>query len=305
MFSLYKLEIFSQVAKAGSFSKAAQQLLMTQSGVSQHVQDLERALGAPLFVRGGRGVTLSPAGETLLHYADKITQLAHEAEQRIIEQTQQLRQLRLGVTPGVSNYLLPNCAQQFAEAVPNATLSVVTDTTPNLAAQLLQNRLDLAILEGELPTLRGVEAMHITPIVDVPQVVVIGAKHAWWGRPSIVLRDLHKQPMVTRQAHSHTRLWLERLFAAQQVQPRIIAEFDNPESIKRAVMAGAALAILPIYAVKAELEGRLLRRLEVTDAQLQRTLYLAQSPALDQAMSGMFVQCLSKLCAVLRPEDVV
>jgi DNA-binding transcriptional LysR family regulator len=299
MFSLYKLEIFSHVAKVGSFSKAAQALLMTQSGVSQHVQDLERTLGTSLFIRGGRGVTLSPAGETLLEYANKITHLAHEAEQRIIEQAQYQRQLRLGVTPGVSNYLLPSCAQQFAEVLPNATLSVVTDTTPALVAQVLQNRLDLAILEGELKTLRGVDKLSITPIVEVPQVVVIGPKHTWWQRQYITLSDLNKQAMVMRQPHSHTRLWIEHIFAAQSIQPHIIAEFDNPESIKRAVMAGTACTILPIYAVQVEIERGLLHRLDVTDARLLRTLHLAQSSSVDQAMAAIFVQCLAKLCAVL------
>ena len=66
MLDLYKLHIFTLVAREGSFSAAAQRLLMTQSGVSQHIQDLEHALGTALFVRGRRGVALTPAGEAFI-----------------------------------------------------------------------------------------------------------------------------------------------------------------------------------------------------------------------------------------------
>ena len=87
MLNLYKLEIFALVAKSGSFSRAAEQLLLTQPAVSQHVQDLEASVGAPLFVRGRRGATLTPAGEKLLDYTQRIFALVAEAENAVTDVT--------------------------------------------------------------------------------------------------------------------------------------------------------------------------------------------------------------------------
>lgn len=83
MLNLYKLEIFATVVQTGSFSAAAERLLMTQPAVSQHIQDLEASLGARLFQRGRRGVTLTPAGETLHSYTQEILRLLAEAENAV------------------------------------------------------------------------------------------------------------------------------------------------------------------------------------------------------------------------------
>ena len=85
MLNLYKLEIFAIAAQTGSFSAAAERLLMTQPAVSQHIQDLEASLGAKLFARGRRGVTLTPAGETLHRYTQEILRLLAEAENAVTD----------------------------------------------------------------------------------------------------------------------------------------------------------------------------------------------------------------------------
>ena len=108
MLDLHKLEIFLRVVREGSFSRAAESLLMTQPAVSQHIADLEAQLGATLFSRARRGVILTTEGETLHGYALQILRLLAEAENAVTDVRKlSSAQLAIGATPGLSSYLLP------------------------------------------------------------------------------------------------------------------------------------------------------------------------------------------------------
>lgn len=271
---LYKLEIFARVAEAGSLSQAAELLRMTQSGVSQHVKALEDGLGTTLFERGRRGVRLTAAGRRLYDYSEAIFRLVGEAELAVTD-VSGLRdgQLTIGATPGVSAYLLPGWAQRFGQRYPNLTVTAHTGITPAIIAELRGGRLDLALIEGELDVAAVVD-LRVQPLQEFDQYAVVGPKHAWWGRDEVALGELAGQPMVMRQAASQTRLWLDQALREQGLAPRVVAELDSPESIKRMVMLGASLTILPLYAVRDEQERGLLRALPIAGRPLRRTLRL-------------------------------
>jgi len=274
MLNLYKLEIFAIVVQSGSFSAAADRLLLTQPAVSQHIQDLEAALGARLFDRGRRGVTLTPAGEKLHDYTRSILRLVAEAEAAVTDVTQLASgELTTVATPGVSVYLLPDWVQAFREEYPNLSVQVQTSTTPQIVAQLQSGKADVGLIEGELEEIdtAGIGALALE---EVEQLIVVGPAHPWWNRASIVCADLNGQNFVMRQRTSQTRLWLDSRFRAAGTTIQVVAEFDNVESIKRAVSKNMGVSILPGYAIAAEVESGMLRGLAVTDKPLCRTLKL-------------------------------
>lgn len=272
MLNLYKLEIFVTVVQAGSFSAAAERLLMTQPAVSQHVQDLEAGLGTQLFTRGRRGVTLTPAGETLYEYTRAIFRLVAEAENAVTD-VQHLASghITVGATPGVSVYLLPDWVQLFRAEFPNLTVSVQTSTTPQIVTDLASGRLDLGFVEGELEATDEAR-LGVQPLEEVEQLVVVGPRHPWWGKETVSLAALSGQSFVMRQRSSQTRIWLDELLLRHNVRYHISAEFDNMESIKRAVLNGAGITILPEYAVRAEVELGRLQILKIAEHPFQRTL---------------------------------
>lgn len=274
MLNLYKLEIFSLVVQTGSFSAAADRLLLTQPAVSQHIQDLEAALGTRLFDRGRRGVTLTAAGETLHGYTRQILRLVAEAEVAVTDVTQLAEgQVTLAATPGVSVYYLPDWIQAFRAAHPNLNIHSQTSITPEIVAALGEGQIDIGLVEGELGPLDR-EAVAVQELEVVEQYVVVGPSHAWWGRESLVCADLNGQSFVMRQRNSQSRLWLDSRFQAAGTVVKIAAEFDNVESIKRAVAKGMGISVLPGYAIAAEVEAGVLRGLRVTDKPMQRTLKL-------------------------------
>lgn len=271
MFDLYKLQIFAQVAQAGSFSGAAERLLMSQPAVSQHMKELEAMLGVQLFRRGRRGVTLTAEGRTLLDYAQRIFALAAEAESAVLNVVNLAGgQINLGATPGVSAYLLPDWIRDFHERYPQVVITAQTATTPAIAAQLAARLLDLGFVEGDLEASDSAR-LEAEILCEVPQYVLVGPKHPFWTCASVNLRELDGQAFVMRQAGSQSRLWLDQVLEAHGARPRIAAELDNPEAIKRSVIGGATIGVLPAYAVRAELQSGLLRALP-TDVPLARAL---------------------------------
>lgn len=292
MLSLYKLEIFNTVAMEGSFSRAAGRLLLSQPAVSQHMRDLESGLNKALFLRTHRGVTLTPAGETLLDYTHCILRLVAEAEQALTGLDAITEgNLALGATPAASVYLLPAWIQTFHQRFPGLGVLLRTDTTHNLAGDVLSGKLDLAFIEGELqaePPLKtlGLQAIEL--------FVVVGAGHIWWDLEQVSMRALDGQPFITRPRGSQTRAWIDQVLQQHGIAPRVIAEFDNPEAIKQAVASGMGVAILPDLAL-AEEKGPRLRAVPIAERDLRRTLKLVwNDDALLKPVSRAFLAQLGE-----------
>lgn len=274
MLNLYKLEIFSLVSESGSFSRAAERLLMTQPGVSQHIQDLEASLGAQLFDRGRRGVKLTPSGETLYTYTHQIFALLAAAENAVTDVGQLASgQVNLGATPGLSIYLLTDAMQSFRDHYPKLTINLETSITPQIIKDLLDGRMDIGLIEGELAT-DADTYLGIHLLEEIEQFVVVGQKHPFWSRSTVTLEELDGQTMIMRQRNSQTRIWLDQMLQQHAVRPRVGAEFDNIESIKRAVIMGNGLTILPEYAIHTEQGFGVLRNIPIEHQPLVRTLKL-------------------------------
>ncbi|MEZ4726464.1 MAG: LysR family transcriptional regulator [Caldilineaceae bacterium] len=274
MLDLHKLNIFLHVTRAGSFNRAAEGLLMSQSAVSQHIQDLEAGLGAILFERGRRGVEMTQAGQTLHEYALHIFQMIAEAENAVTDVRKlPSGQITIGATPGVGVYLLPDAIQSFRQHFPKLTVILQTGITSQIITDLHAERLDFGFVEGELDAASD-QRLSIKVLEEVEQLVVVGRKHPWWSRDQIAIEELNGQSFIMRQAGSHTRIWLERKLREYKIDPKISGEFDNVESMKRMVTLGFCLAIFPAYVVQEEVKAGIVHALPLQGAPLQRTLKL-------------------------------
>jgi DNA-binding transcriptional LysR family regulator len=277
MLSLYKLEIFNLVVQEGSFSGAAERLYLTQPAVSQHMRALEAALGTRLFKRGRRGIQLTPAGEMLRDYTRCILRLVAEAESTITNvDLLSSGQIRIGATPGAGVYLLPEWIRSFQNRYPHLSVSLITDVTAQVAAGILNHSLDLGFVEGEPDSNDRLEQMVLQ---EFSQFVVIRKGHPWCGEVSVPIAALNGQPFITRSRRSQTRSWLDQLLNRHGIVLNIVAEFDNPEAIKQAVLSGMGITIMPEYAIRHEQRFGMMRALPVQDVDLKRTLKLIWNKA--------------------------
>lgn len=275
MLSLHKLEIFAQVYRLGSFSAAAEQLLMSQPAVSKHIQDLEAGLGTKLFERSGaRGVSPTDDAKDLYDYTCRILKLVAEAENKITKVENIISgKITLSVTQGVGSYFIPTWLQSFGNKYPNLTAALRTGTTPHVVEDVLTESAQLGFVEGEIDTIDDVRLSSIS-LMHSDMVIVVGKRHAWWGKQTVPIAALDKQAFISRQRKSRTRTWADSIFTRYGVQPRIVAEFDNTASIKTSVSSGLGITILPAYTLQHELELGILHAVQLEDVPLKREIRL-------------------------------
>ncbi|MEM7132244.1 MAG: LysR family transcriptional regulator [Chloroflexota bacterium] len=279
MLDFHKLDVFLKVIETGSFSRAGEALLITQSAVSHHMRDLETQLGTSLFKRGPRGVTLTTSGELLNEYVLKITTLVAEAERAVTNVANiKEEEVKVGATPGVSAYLLPDCIVLFRQEYPNLLVTMQTDTSQQVIHLLNESQVDLGIIEGELEQ-NQVPGLKVQALHQIEQKVIVGKNHLWWDRAIIELAELNDQEFVMRQPSSQTRIWLDSELKQHGIQPHVTTVFDNVDSIKRAVVRGQCLTVMPAYAVQDELEQGTAQALSIEGQPLQRTLKLVWKEA--------------------------
>jgi DNA-binding transcriptional LysR family regulator len=274
MLDLHKLQIFSLVVIEGSFSAAAEKLHITQSAVSQHMKELEAGLGQQLFERGWRGVSLTAHGRVLADYAMKILDLVAMAENALTNvEGITSGQVRIGATPGIGVYLAPYWVQRFRSRYPHLMAIVQTGVTAQIAADMLDRRVDIGIIEGELDDFQENRLAYLE-LETVEQRVIVGPNHAFWGAKAIQIAELDQQRIIVRQPNSQSRIWLDHLLRQYQIEPFIVTEFDNIESMKRAVAVGTCLTVLPPYVVQNEIQQQTLHAIPVEDAPFTRSLKL-------------------------------
>ncbi len=272
MLNLHKLNVFATIADTGSFTAAADQLYLTQSAVSQHIRDLEAQLGTELFVRGRSGATLTDAGETLLDYARRLLWLMAEAESAVTDVAHLSdAQLHLGATSTAAVYLLPQWVRRFRQDYPSLRVALQTEPADAIVQALLADQIDLGFVEGawgETPRL------HHLPLQDSELKIVVGADHPWHSRDELSVSELDKQLFITYSPRNPTRTWTDDLFSRYDVLPLIVAEFDDPEAIKRAIIEGMEASILPCCAVRREADEGRIHLLSIKEQPLRRSIEL-------------------------------
>lgn len=300
MLNLNQLHIFYIAAQSSTLSEAAEKLYLSQPAVSQQIRNLETHLGTQLFERSRRGVSLTPAGEELCEYAEQILRLSAQAEAALTD-IHQLKDVQavVGATPNVGNYLLPQWIQSFREEYLNVTLVIQTATTPDIVNAVAAGQQQLGFVEGEIDGNSTVEHLVLQPL---PQQLVVGKRHPWWGRESVAFQNLDGQPFVMRQSSSRSYIWLSDIFRQHGVTPRIIGEFDNPETIKQTVRTSASMTILPEHALQHELADGVLWAVGLADVTLERSLRLVwQRDGVLSAVARTMLTFLSQSYPHLQP----
>lgn len=273
--NLRQLEVFAAVAETGSFSRAAEEVLLTQSTVSQHVAALESEMGVRLFDRTGRGAELTEAGQLFHRHARQV--LVDCAE--LLEIMARFRgmdgpELAVGASNIPANYLIPSLLPELAARHPGVALNVVAGDSREIIDRLLRGEFTLAVVGSRFPD-QGVE---FTPLTTDLLLLVVGGGHPWWGRQLIDLEELATTPLLAREAGSGSGRAVEQALQAAGLSAarlRIAARLGSNEAVKQAVMAGCGAAFLSALSVQHELNRGELAAVAVTGLQVERRFWLA------------------------------
>ncbi len=268
--TLRQLKVFEATARHLSFSRAAEELHLTQPAVSTQIKLLQQHAGLRLFEQLGKKVYLTPAGTELLRYSRAIIELFRQADEAMASHQ--------GVSGGTlqvavisaGDYFFPHLLAQFARAAPDVRFNLGVFNRQQLLQQLADNLTDLAIMvrpPRELDTLNEPFAPHLYVIVARPD-------HPLARRRRLPLSALLNEPWLTRERGSDTWNSMEDAFGGQLARLNIAMEIRSTETIKQAVIAGLGLAFLSAHTIGRELQGRQLAVLDVAGFPLQRQWYV-------------------------------
>jgi len=253
-FTLRQLQVFEKAASHLNYSRAAEELYLSQPAVSMQIKQLEAHIGLPLFEQMGKKIFLTEAGRELFHYARSIAQQLAEME-TVFEEMKGPGQGKLTLSVvNTANYFTPQLLARFCRRYPGINVNLQVANRDAVLQQLADNSTDLAIM-GQPPDGMDVSAESF---LDNPLVVIAAPGHPLAGLKRIKFARLATETFLSREPGSGTRSAMERIFAEHKIQPHISMEMETNEAIKQAVQAGMGLGILSLHSIELELEtGRL------------------------------------------------
>jgi DNA-binding transcriptional LysR family regulator len=299
---LHQLRVFQVAVKSGGFTRASEQLHLSQSTVSQHIKLLEEELGCPLFLRVGKRVQVTEAGRVLLQYAETIFRDLKNAEMAVRElNALQRGTVRLGVGPTTLTHRLPHVLSEYSRRFPNIELIVLAGTTEFLLDALRRQHLDLAVVM-RTPAQQG---MALTPLGREEMIIVVNQDHPLARQRTVEPADLASLRFILYEKNTAMQNVIDRYFESLGVTPRIAMEVENNEAIKSLVRIGLGASIMPLCAVAQEPPESPLRVLRVKGRPLTRELCLASAgsdilPNAIKELASLLVKALNEKRPALR-----
>jgi DNA-binding transcriptional LysR family regulator len=252
--TLRQLRVFESVARHLSFSRAAEELHLTQPAVSMQVKQLQDSIELPLFEQLGKKVFLTEAGRELFRYSRSIAQQLREMEE-VLDQLKGVDRGRLAISVvSTAKYFAPQLLARFQKMHPRVAATIHVSNRQNVLRHLADNEVDLAIM-GHPPEEMDLDAQ---PFLENPLVCIAASDHPLAKRKGIPLARLGEENFLVREPGSGTRNAMERFFSQHEIQLNRSMEMDTNEAIKAVVGAGMGLSVISLQACDLELEtGRL------------------------------------------------
>lgn len=250
--NLNQLKAFYSAAKAGTFSKAADGLFVTEPAVFVQVRSLERYLGFKLLHKFGKDLKLTENGKLLYRYAEEIFRLVEEAE-RTMEDVGALEkgELRVGTTNALAQYLLPIILPAFNTSHPGIQLYVEVESSSQLVKGILDHNYEIAIV-ARVPYPESIQKI---PLIREEIVLIASPQSDLASKSTCSIEELSKFPMIFREKRSATRQMVRNEFDKKSVAPSVVIEAGNTELIKNLVENGRGTSLLAKVFVKKEVDN--------------------------------------------------
>jgi DNA-binding transcriptional LysR family regulator len=267
--TLRQLEVFQAIARLGSFTRAAEELHLTQPTVSMQIKKLTDATGVPLFEQVGNKIYLTDAGRELYDTCRNIFEHLSRFEMFVDDQKGLKKgKLRLAVVT-TAKYFVPRLLGSFCHKYPGVDVSLKVTNRERVLERLAENQDDLYIL-GQPPDNLDVEFREF---LDNPLVVLAPIDHPLAGRKRVPLVRLAREPFLMREPGSGTRKAVERLFEQNNIRPNIRMELGSNEAIKQAIVGGLGVSVLSRHALALDASTSQIAILDVQQFPIKRQWY--------------------------------
>ncbi|MFP4977023.1 LysR family transcriptional regulator [Paenibacillus sp. CN-4] len=262
------LIVFIAVAEQQNFTRAAEQLHITQPAVSSYIQGLERALDCKLLERTNKYVRLNKAGEAVYRHAKEIMNLYTRME-NILDDLKHTAHgpLSIGASYTFGEYILPHVIAELRRRFPSVQPDITIANSKVIFEQVSRRQLDAGIIEGEIR-----QAEHVTtiPFAEDRMEIAVSARHPLAGQAEITPAELEAETWIIREEGSGTREMQEKTFEQLGIRPRSLMVFGSTQAIKESIEAGLGLTLLSLWTLRKELAEGSIRLLKLPGFPLSR-----------------------------------
>lgn len=268
-----QLEAFAAVARVGSISAAADELLVGQPAVTARIQALERAVGASLFVRGRSGSRLTEAGHALVPHAQRALGAVAAGRRAVGDVvTGSGGRLMIAAAPAVSTYVLPAVLHRFQDGHPRVQLTVRSGHSEEVLGMVLREEVEVGLM-------RPIQHPDVitSPLYEDELVLVVNRGHPFASRGEIRTDQISSEHLILFDRSSSYHELTSSLVRQAGIAPRGYLEVDNIDAAKRMVEQRLGIALLPLTSVQAEIGTGRLAPVVVADlAPVRRQIVVAR-----------------------------
>ncbi|KYC39446.1 LysR family transcriptional regulator [Scytonema hofmannii PCC 7110] len=265
--TLHQLKVFEAAARHGSFTRAAEELFLTQPTVSMQIKQLTKSVGLPLFEQVGKRLYLTEAGRELFATCRQIFETISQFEMKVADLKGLKRgQLRLAVIT-TAKYFIPRLLGPFCQLYPGIDIALQVTNHEGILERMVGNLDDLYIM-SQVPEHLDVSYQ---PFLPNPLVVLAPINHPLAGEKNIPVQRLSEEPFIMREPGSGTRRAVQKLFDEQGVTVKVKLELGSNEAIKQAIAGGLGISVLSRHTL---IDGKDLTVLDVEHFPIQRNWYM-------------------------------
>lgn len=287
----FRLKVFQSVAKNLSFTKASQELFVSQPAITKHIQELEATYQTRLFDRQGSKISLTESGRLLLEHCERILEDYKRLEYEMhLLHNEYIGELKLGASTTIAQYVLPPLLGSFIGKFPQVNLSLLNGNSREIEAALQEHRIDLGLVEGvfRLPNLK------YTTFLEDELVAVVHSKSRLQLPEEITPQDLPAIPLVLRERGSGTLDVIERSLQKHGVKLaslHVLMYLGSTESIKLFLENSDCMGIvsIPIRSICKELAAGTFRVVEIKDMPMLRDFCFVQLQGQEGGLSQAFM----------------
>ncbi|MBL4560926.1 MAG: LysR family transcriptional regulator [Labilibaculum sp.] len=288
----YRDEVFIAVAENLNFSKAAEELFISQPAVTKHIKELESKLNIALFERKGNKVYLTKAGKLVYRGLKQIKQQYRELEYELGRLSNSFDgYLRIGASSTISQYLIPSVIAAFHTRYPNIKLDLLNGNSFDMEQKLLDNEIDLALVENAASN----SNIKYMDFLDDEIVAVTGTQSVYAKRKNITLNDIQEIPLVLREKGSGTLQVIQKTLLKKNINfenLNILIHLGSTEAIKNFLCDFDGVALISEKSIKKELLLKSLCKLNVSELNIHRKLRLALRQGPELKIPGLFIDFL-------------
>lgn len=285
------LKVFVTVTEKKNFSRAAEELHMTQPAVSQYIRQLEEIIGTRLLQRTNKYVKLNRAGEIVYHHAKEILSLYTRMQTLVDDLTEKASgTLYIGASHTFGEYVLPWMIATLKKRYPEIEPSVMIGNTEEVVNLVSSQQLEAGIVEGKLMN----EKLTKQKLSGDRMVIVASPNHPLVSQRSPITKEqLSKETWLAREKGSGTREAMDEMFELFDITPQSILQFGSNQPIKEAVEAGLGISLLSHWAIQKELKYGVIKLIEVEGLPFRREFsIITNSPFKTRALE-LFIDLVS------------